>query len=185
MTRERKHAMAAENESDALTPKQEQFCQAYIETGNASEAYRQAYGAKGMKPATVWREAKKLLDNPKVSPRIAELQSGHRERHNMTVDGITTELEEARALAMKNKQPGAAVQASMGKAKLHGLLVDRSEHSGKDGGPIMLWGSNELSDVERAVRVEAVLERARQARDRQGADGLSKGLQGGNDGIAK
>ena len=26
----------------ALTPKQERFCQAYIETGNASEAYRLA-----------------------------------------------------------------------------------------------------------------------------------------------
>ena len=26
-----------------LTPKQEKFCQVFIETGNASEAYRQAY----------------------------------------------------------------------------------------------------------------------------------------------
>ena len=26
-----------------LTPKQEAFCRAYVETGNASEAYRQAY----------------------------------------------------------------------------------------------------------------------------------------------
>ncbi|SQE31532.1 Terminase small subunit [Mannheimia haemolytica] len=29
-----------------LTPKQEAFCLAYIETGNASEAYRQAYEPK-------------------------------------------------------------------------------------------------------------------------------------------
>ena len=28
-----------------LTPKQEKFCQKYIEMGNASEAYRQAYNA--------------------------------------------------------------------------------------------------------------------------------------------
>ena len=37
-----------------LTPKQESFCLAYIETGNASEAYRQAYdvGPK-TKPETV------------------------------------------------------------------------------------------------------------------------------------
>jgi phage terminase small subunit len=32
--------------TDKLTPKQERFVQAYIETGNATEAYRQAYDAK-------------------------------------------------------------------------------------------------------------------------------------------
>ena len=30
-----------------LTQKQENFCLAYIETGNASEAYRKAYNATG------------------------------------------------------------------------------------------------------------------------------------------
>lgn len=32
----------------SLTIKQEAFCQAYIETGNASEAYRTAYAADKM-----------------------------------------------------------------------------------------------------------------------------------------
>ena len=36
-----------------LTPKQERFCQVYIETGNASEAYRAAYNAEKMKPESV------------------------------------------------------------------------------------------------------------------------------------
>ena len=36
----------------SLTPKQEAFCLAYMETGNASEAYRRAYDADNMKPAT-------------------------------------------------------------------------------------------------------------------------------------
>ncbi|MGU9998175.1 terminase small subunit, partial [Bordetella avium] len=37
----------------ALTPKQEAFALAYVETGNASEAYRRAYSAERMKPETV------------------------------------------------------------------------------------------------------------------------------------
>ena len=34
--------------ADKLTPKQEAFVLAYIETGNASEAYRRAYNAENM-----------------------------------------------------------------------------------------------------------------------------------------
>ncbi len=50
-----------------LTPKQEKFCLAYLETGNASEAYRRAYNAAKMKAATVNRNAKALLDNTKIT----------------------------------------------------------------------------------------------------------------------
>lgn len=56
-----------------LTPKQEAFCLAYLKTGNASEAYRQSYNAGKMKPETVNRTAKELLDNPKIAARLAEL----------------------------------------------------------------------------------------------------------------
>jgi hypothetical protein len=45
----------------------------YLKTGNASEAYRQAYAAKDMKAATINRKAKDLLDNGKIAARLAEL----------------------------------------------------------------------------------------------------------------
>jgi phage terminase small subunit len=41
-----------------LTQRQEKFCLAYIETGNASESYRRAYNAENMKPVTINRKAK-------------------------------------------------------------------------------------------------------------------------------
>ncbi len=63
------------------TPKQENFCRTYIETGNASEAYRRAYYAERMKPATVNRAAKELLDNPKIAARVKALQAKHRRVH--------------------------------------------------------------------------------------------------------
>ena len=70
----------------ALTEKQENFCQAYIETGNASEAYRQSYNAENMKPKTINERASRLLKECKISARVNDLQDAHTERHNVTVD---------------------------------------------------------------------------------------------------
>lgn len=106
-----------------LTIKQEAFCQAYIETGNASEAYRKAYATDEMKPETVNRKAKELYDNGKIAARVAELRGDIKQRHDVTVDSLIAELEEARkaALTAETPQSSAAVAATMGKAKLTGL----------------------------------------------------------------
>lgn len=53
-----------------MTPKQEQFARLYVETGNASEAYRQAYNADNMKPETVTNEAYKLLQDHDISAMV-------------------------------------------------------------------------------------------------------------------
>ncbi|MGE4336490.1 MAG: terminase small subunit [Pigmentiphaga sp.] len=59
----------------ALTAKQEAFALAYLETGNASEAYRRAYSAAKMKDKQVWEEASKLLSHPKVAQRLEQLKA--------------------------------------------------------------------------------------------------------------
>ena len=114
-----------------LTPKQESFCLAYIETGNASEAYRQAYSASRMKSATVNSKAYELLRNGEITARIDELKANHAKRHEITVDDLIAELEEARQLAIDTSQSGSAVTATMGKAKLLGLDKQLVEHSGE------------------------------------------------------
>jgi len=58
----------------ALTQKQENFCLAYIKTGNASEAYRQSYNAEKMSEKQIWEESSKLNSNPKVAQRVQELR---------------------------------------------------------------------------------------------------------------
>lgn len=118
-----------------LTIKQEAFCQAYIEKGNASEAYRTAYAADKMKPEVISVKASELLSNGKVAVRISELRGEHRKRHNITVDDLLVELEEARqsALTAETPQSSAAVGATMGKAKLLGLdkvVVDNISSDG-------------------------------------------------------
>lgn len=121
-----------------MTPKQEAFARAYVETGNASEAYRKSYNASNMKEQSVWRKAKECMDNGKVTARIADLQQAAAKKHNVTMDSIIAELEEARKIAISNPRSiSAAVSASMGKAKVAGLIVDKAEHSGADGAPLV------------------------------------------------
>ncbi|MDK6725625.1 terminase small subunit [Neisseria mucosa] len=112
-----------------MTPKQEQFARLYVETGNASEAYRQAYNADNMKPETVTNEAYKLLQDPDISAMVDDLKAEARQRHAVTVGDLLHELEQARAaaLAAPTPQSSAAVSATMGKAKMLGLLVDKAE----------------------------------------------------------
>lgn len=119
-----------------LTPKQEAFAKAYIETGNASEAYRRAYDASRMKPEATHVNACKLLASAKVALRVEELKAAHQKRHEVTVDSLVAELEEARALALKIEAPAPAVAATMGKGKLLGLVIDKAQLAGEDGGPI-------------------------------------------------
>lgn len=111
----------------SLTVKQEAFCYAYIETGNATESYRQAYDAENMSAPAIGVEACRLLDNPNVSLKIKELKAEAAERNKITVDDLIKELQEAReaALAANNPQSAAAVAATMGKAKLLGMLTDK------------------------------------------------------------
>lgn len=106
-----------------LTEQQEKFCRVFVETGNASESYRQSYKAEKMSANSIAREASLMLDNPNVAQRIRTLRETHAKRHNVTVDSLVAELEEIKqiALAAETPQTSAAVSAVMGKAKLTGL----------------------------------------------------------------
>ena len=112
-----------------LTIKQERFAQTVVENGGKlSVAYRIAYDAENMSDDSVKVAAcKPANEHPGTSARIAGLRGELLERHRTSVDTITAELEDARRLAMDERAAGPAVQASMGKAKLHGLLVDKRE----------------------------------------------------------
>ena len=112
---------------EKLTQKQEAFARAYVETGNASEAYRRAYDAARMKPEAIHVNASKLLADTKVALRVDALQEKHAKRHDITVDRITEMLLEDRTLARSKDEPAAAVTAAMGIAKLHGLIIDKSK----------------------------------------------------------
>jgi len=76
--------------------------------------------------------ASRLAKSVKVKARIQEIATMAAKRHEITQDTLLEELEQARQSALTNNQASAAVAASMGKAKLCGMLVERKE-TGKPG----------------------------------------------------
>ena len=78
---------------DKLTLRQENFCNYYLETGNASEAYRRAFVCKKMKDKTIWEKASVLLAKGKVQARVQELQSELKEKSDLSKERILHELE--------------------------------------------------------------------------------------------
>ena len=70
-----------------LTPKREAFLQKYLETSNASEAYRQVYDvAPDTKLETIARNAHAILQDTKVATRLEELRAAAARRHEITLD---------------------------------------------------------------------------------------------------
>lgn len=71
-----------------LSVKQENFCNFYIECGNASEAYRRAYFCKGWKDVSVWVKASSLLCNINIKSRIKELQEELKKKSDITKEEV-------------------------------------------------------------------------------------------------
>ena len=62
-----------------------------------------------------------------MAATIQAAQTKHRERTAVTVESITEMLRDAYDLAKTNGQSAPMVQAAMGIAKLHGMLVDKQQ----------------------------------------------------------
>lgn len=130
--------MAAAVGANGLTEKQEAFALAFLETGNAAEAYRRSYDvAPDAKDGWLYVEACQLLDHPKVALRLKELREQAERLSIFNLAAAMEEFEEARKLALSVENPAAMVAATTGKVKLFGLdKPSKIEHTGKDGGPI-------------------------------------------------
>lgn len=93
----------------------EAFAQALFKGKTADEAYVLA-GYKANRGNAATLKANQIILN-----RLAELQERVAKKVSVTVESLALELEEARSLAIVEKQTSAAVSATMGKAKLFGL----------------------------------------------------------------
>lgn len=108
-----------------LTPKQEKFLAEYLEHGNASRAYRAAYNCAGASDATVHREAHRLLDHPKITPRLAEARDKAREAAEITLESHLQRLDELSRKAEGAEQYSAAIAAEVHRARAAGLEPPR------------------------------------------------------------
>jgi len=78
----------ATNTTQPISPKHEQFCQLYIKTLNATQSY---IGA-GYSPNGANTSASKLLANPNIQARIAELRDEIALRNQIDHDDLTQTL---------------------------------------------------------------------------------------------
>ncbi len=83
----------------------------------------EAYNAAGYKPNQ--NNASRLKAKESIRSRVAFLQGAAAERNAVTVDDIVRQLDEARDLARERGNAAAMVSATMGKAKVLGLIVDK------------------------------------------------------------
>lgn len=124
-----------------VTEQQEKFCRVFVETGNASEAYRQSYKSDRKNANTIAVDASRLLDKPNVNRRIVMLRETHQKRHAITVDTLLEKLNRVYDVAMdtgtgdtpRPAQAAAATGAVMAQAKLLGLDKQLIELSGEVG----------------------------------------------------
>lgn len=75
-----------------LSVKQENFCNYYIECGNASEAYRRAYSCSNMKDESINVKAVELLNNGKITVRVKELQEELKKKSDITKEEVLNML---------------------------------------------------------------------------------------------
>jgi hypothetical protein len=128
--------------------KHERFAQELAKGKTADEAYELA-GFKANRG-----NASTLKAKQNISDRVEELLARGAARAEMTVATILDELEEARGLAREIQQPAPMVAASMGKAKVAGLLVEKAQVSGPNGGPIQ---TEDIAFTELARRIAFAL----------------------------
>lgn len=109
-----------------LTEKQKRFVAEYLIDLNATQAAIRA----GYSPKTAKSVGSENLTKPDIAAEIAKFQQKVAKKAEITVQSLADELEEARAIALKEGQTSAAVSATMGKAKLFGLGVENKRVSG-------------------------------------------------------
>jgi hypothetical protein len=107
-----------------LTSKQEHFVSLMITGVNASDAYRQAYDAKNMLPATVSNEAYVLTVNHEIATKITEGRQANRDwDYQRLLDNAGVNLSGAQA----DRNWSAANGALAYVGKITGLVTESHE----------------------------------------------------------
>lgn len=109
---------------------------AYIETGNASEAYRRAYNAGKMKGPTINRNANALLSDSKITARLDILRKPALEKALCTLEQHLNDLKVLRNGAVKAGQFSAAITAEGLRGKASGHYSERNKDDDETPPPV-------------------------------------------------
>lgn len=134
----------------ALTQKQETFCLAIVSGMGPSEAYKKAYNAGNMKPATISVKASELLANGSITVRIEQLRAPVIKKMQYGLEEAMLEAQEAYEVSKETQSGSAMVAAVTLRAKLNALLVERKEVRH---GPLDGLAHDDLKDLDDAIRI--------------------------------
>jgi phage terminase small subunit len=113
-----------------------------------------------------------------IAAAIAKAQAKIAKKAKVSLETLLAELEEARAVAIAEKQTSAAVSATMDKAKLTGLIIEKREHTGRNGGPIQTVDLTKLSGDE-LDQLESIFGPLAGSGDDDAADSAGEGATAG------
>lgn len=110
----------------ALTPQREIFVQSVVKGLNQSDAYRVAFKVnKKTKPESVNQAASKLMADPNVASRVAEMRAPVVAQVQITLENHLARLEHLSQVAEATNQFGAAITAETNRGKASGLYVEK------------------------------------------------------------
>jgi len=104
-----------------LTAKQEAFAQAIADGLGQADAYRFAYDAENMKDESVYPQASKLMKNPKVATRVAELKAQVADKQLWTREMSVKGLISAYRIALEAKTSTGMTAAVKELNVMHGF----------------------------------------------------------------
>lgn len=117
-----------------LTVKQARFVDEYVIDGNATRAAE----AAGYSPRTAFQTGYENLRKPEIAEAIAAKQAETAKRNELTRDEIIKGLRAEANYHGSGAQHMARVKAWETLGKIAGVVTNRTEVSGPDGGPIKI-----------------------------------------------
>ena len=124
-----------------MNRKQEIFCEEFVKSGNAAEAYKAA-GYKASSAKSAANSASRLLENVGICNRIAELREKAEDEKIMDAKERRIMLSEI----AKSGKAIVAIKAIDTLNKMDGLYINKTQLSGADGGPLVFaWEGEENS----------------------------------------
>jgi len=130
MAKKPTHLRVVGKEERPLTAKQEAFAKLVAGGAILSDAYRECYSADNMKNSTLWSEACRLAQNPKVSTRIkdiqADIEADNRTRLLRREEWVLKSLQEE---AVSADNASSRIRALELVGKTVGMFTDRIEQA--------------------------------------------------------
>lgn len=136
------------------SPAQELFAQAAASGITLAEAYRRAFPkSRAWKESALWPKCSRLAALPHVAKRIRELQAAGARSAVFTLADHLQNLEKISRAALKAQDFNAAARAEEARGKASGFYIQKTEVTGKGGGPIETKQTRDLTPEELAAEL--------------------------------